>query len=269
MTTPGTSTHPSTPRSPRPSSRSARALPHALRGRRGASRSRCCPATVTDGGRSSGPGADEVGRRARRSTCSRCCEIAPGHRQGRRGRPRVPVPRRQRRTTPTCAWCCWSASATQRPTDLRRAGAALARAVRDRRRVATIDPGVAGDDGPRAPSWSARCSAPSGSTGAPTGRREHARSRRVVLGRLADADDAADATLRRAVAVGGAGWRARMLAHRARPTSRTRSWLAEQAATLAGERRPRGRGLGRAAARRARASAASSASARPRRPRRG
>ena len=71
-----------------------------------------------------------------------------------------------------------------------------------------------------------------------------------------------------ALAVGGAGWRARMLA--TVPSNiKNPQWLAEQADALAEEAGLALPGLGRAPTSRTAASAASSASARPRRPRRG
>lgn len=94
----------------------------------------------------------------------------------------------------------------QRPADLRRAGAALARATRDRASVATSIAAVAPDEGLEAFVVGAmlgsfgfhwRSSAP-----------EHRPVGRIVL---ADVPDSLDTTLTRAVALGGAGWRSRML----------------------------------------------------------
>jgi leucyl aminopeptidase len=119
----------------------------------------------------------------------------------------------------------------QRAADFRRAGAAMARASVDRSGVActigsiggteAIEPFVVGamlgsfgfhwrSDGPR-----------------------HQPVDRVVL---ADShtDDSSDEALRRAVAIGGAGWRARVLAT-VPANLKSPAWLAEQATALAGE----------------------------------
>ncbi len=118
----------------------------------------------------------------------------------------------------------------QQPTDFRRAGAALARAVRDRASLATSIPALSPADGlgafvvgtmlgSFAFHW--RSSAP-----------EHRPVGRVVLAELSDRDDGE--ALRRAVALGDAGWRARMLA--TVPSNlKTPAWLAEQAENLAAQ----------------------------------
>jgi leucyl aminopeptidase len=119
-----------------------------------------------------------------------------------------------------------------RPVDLRRAGAALAKATRDRAAVATSIPGLAEDASPDDPvaleafvagvmlgsfvfHWR--------STGP-----EHQPVRRVVL-----AGAATDrAALERAVALGGAGWRSRLLA--TVPSNlKNPAWLAAQAEQIA------------------------------------
>ncbi|MCR1781969.1 leucyl aminopeptidase family protein [Nocardioides carbamazepini] len=119
-----------------------------------------------------------------------------------------------------------------RPIDLRRAGAALAKAARDRAAVATSIPAVAEDASPDDPvaleafvagtmlgsfvfHWR--------STGP-----EHQPVRRVVLAG-ATTDRAA---LERAVALGGAGWRSRLLA--TVPSNlKNPAWLATQAEEIA------------------------------------
>ncbi|GAA1142635.1 leucyl aminopeptidase family protein [Nocardioides aquiterrae] len=111
----------------------------------------------------------------------------------------------------------------QRPDDLRRAGAALAREARDRASVATSVAAVADDDGLAA-----------FVVGAMLGSfRFHWRSRppehrpveRIVL---ADLPDGLAPVVDRAVALGGAGWRSRLLA--TVPSNlKNPAWLAEQA----------------------------------------
>ncbi|MEJ7832365.1 MAG: leucyl aminopeptidase family protein [Nocardioides sp.] len=116
----------------------------------------------------------------------------------------------------------------QRPTDFRRAGAALAKAVRDRSAVATSIPALSPGAGLEAFVVGTML----GSFGfhwrsAPP---EHVPCRRVVLAALPEASDRA--TLDRAVAIGGAGWRARMLA--TVPSNlKNPAWLADQAEELA------------------------------------
>ena len=117
----------------------------------------------------------------------------------------------------------------QRAQDFRRAGAALARATRDRGAVATSIPAIAPDEaitpfvvgtmlGSFAFHWR---------SGAP----EHLPVGRVVL---ADVPDDLAPVLARAVAVGGAGWRSRLLA--TVPSNlKNPAWLAEQAEALAAE----------------------------------
>ena len=111
--------------SPR-SSRSARCAPHALARRRGASRSRCCPA---DGGGRRGPARARRGRGSPTSSASTCspCSSALGHRQGRRGDDAA----RSRSAAPDNAdlrLVLLVGVGDAAPDDLRRAGAALARA---------------------------------------------------------------------------------------------------------------------------------------------
>ncbi len=118
----------------------------------------------------------------------------------------------------------------QRPADFRRAGAAMARAVKGRTEVATSVPALAPSVGLEPFvvgamlgsfefSWR---STPS----------KHPPVAQVVLAALDD--DADRTTLQRAVAVGGAGWRARMLA--TVPSNlKNPHWLAVQAQALAME----------------------------------
>ncbi|MEO9323105.1 leucyl aminopeptidase [Nocardioides sp. C4-1] len=116
------------------------------------------------------------------------------------------------------------------PTDLRRAGAAIARATRDRAAVATtiatLDPDgieavvVGAMLGAFAFAW--RAEAP-----------EHVPVARLVLaGSPSETVDADQELLARAVALGGAGWRSRTLA--TVPSNlKSPAWLAEQAEELA------------------------------------
>ena len=117
------------------------------------------------------------------------------------------------------------------PDDLRRAGAALARATRDRDAVATSVPTVSDTAGLTqfvvglvlgSFGFTMRSAGPQQR---PVGR--------VVLAGLVDDDDLA-AALRRGLAIGGAGWRARMLA--TVPSNiKNPQWLAEQAEEVAHE----------------------------------
>jgi leucyl aminopeptidase len=111
--------------------------------------------------------------------------------------------------------------------DFRRAGAAVARAVRDRVAVATTIPAVDAEVGLEpfvvgailgSFSFEVRDAAP-----------EHVPAERIVLAGLADTDRPA---LARAMAVGGAGWRARTLAW-VPANIKSPAWLADQAVDLA------------------------------------
>jgi len=115
----------------------------------------------------------------------------------------------------------------QRAQDFRRAGAALARATRDRGAVATTIPAIAPDEAVTPFVVGAML----GSFGFHwrSGPPEHRPVGRVVLADLpADHEPA----LARAVALGGAGWRARMLAT-VPANLKNPGWLAEQARELA------------------------------------
>jgi leucyl aminopeptidase len=119
----------------------------------------------------------------------------------------------------------------QQLDDFRRAGAALARATTDRSSVATSVPAIAPDGGVEAFVVGAmlgsfafhwRSHPP-----------EQVPVRRIVLAGLPDTESFA-AVLDRAVAVGGAGWRSRMLS--TVPSNlKNPPWMAEQAAELARE----------------------------------
>jgi leucyl aminopeptidase len=115
------------------------------------------------------------------------------------------------------------------PRDLRRAGAAIARAVRDRTSLASSVQSVGGPEGLTtfvvgvtlgSFGFSLRSEGP-----------EHSPVGRVVLAASADDTDVADA-LHRGIVLGGAGWRGRMLA--TVPSNiKNPPWLAEQAEELA------------------------------------
>ena len=118
----------------------------------------------------------------------------------------------------------------QRPTDFRRAGASLARAVRDRASLATSIPALCPTDGLEAFVVGAIL----GSFGFHwrSTEPEHRPVARIVLAELDTREDRE--VLRRAVALGGAGWRSRMLA--TVPSNlKNPVWLAEQAESLAAE----------------------------------
>ncbi|MCL2542396.1 MAG: leucyl aminopeptidase family protein [Nocardioidaceae bacterium] len=128
-----------------------------------------------------------------------------------------------------------------RPTDLRRAGAALARACRDRAAVVTSVPDVAADDaaGDAAGDVDAAVGAfvvgmTLGSFGfhwRSSGPERRPVERVVIATQGGPADRA---LLERAVALGGAGWRSRMLA--TVPSNlKNPAWLAEQAERIAAD----------------------------------
>jgi len=115
--------------------------------------------------------------------------------------------------------------------DLRRAGAALARATRDRDSLATSVPAVADTDG--LTQFVVGMVLGSFTFSMRSGGPEQPPVGRVVLAGLADDADLG-AALRRGLAMGGAGWRARTLA--TVPSNiKNPQWLAEQAEELASE----------------------------------
>ena len=115
----------------------------------------------------------------------------------------------------------------QTRTDFRRAGAALARATKDRGSVVTTVPAVAPDGGLEAFVVGAML----GSFGFHW-RSSGPKERPVARVVLADvSDEGADDELARAIALGGAGWRSRSLA--TVPSNlKTPAWLADQAVEL-------------------------------------
>lgn len=117
----------------------------------------------------------------------------------------------------------------QRPQDLRRAGAALARACVDRSSVATSVPSVVPDSGLEAFVVGAML----GSFGFHwrSGAPEHRPVGRIVL---ADVPGSLAPVLTRALAIGGAGWRSRLLC--TVPSNlKNPQWLAQQAEAIAEE----------------------------------
>lgn len=117
----------------------------------------------------------------------------------------------------------------QRPQDLRRAGAAVARACRERDAVATSVAAIAEEDGVEAFVVGAMLGSFvfSWRSGPP----EHRPVARVVL---ADLPASLAPLVTRAVAVGGAGWRSRMLC--TVPSNlKNPPWLAEQAVEIGAE----------------------------------
>lgn len=117
----------------------------------------------------------------------------------------------------------------QRPQDLRRAGAALARATRDRASVATSVPAIVPDSGIEA--FVVGTMLGSFSFHWRSGEPEHRPVARVVL---ADLPDTLAPVLERAIAVGGAGWTSRMLC--TVPSNlKNPPWLAAQAEAIAAE----------------------------------
>ncbi len=132
---------------------------------------------------------------------------------------------------PDLRWIQLVGVGEQRVADFRRAGAALARATRDRSSVATSIPSIAPSGGLEAFvvgamlgsfAFHLRSAAP-----------EHTPVGRIVLAGFPDDADLARA-LDRALAIGGAGWRSRMLA--TVPSNiKNPQWLADQAVVLAEE----------------------------------
>lgn len=109
-------------------------------------------------------------------------------------------------------------------TDFRRAGAALARAAKDRASVVTTLAAIAPDDGLAAVVVGAML-ASFGFHWRSDGPKEQPVARIVLAG---VSDDGADDELARAIALGGAGWRSRTLA--TVPSNlKNPAWLAEQA----------------------------------------
>ena len=173
-----------------------------------------------------GPGADELGDRLGLDLLG-ACEI--GRATGKAGEvTSIPVPGGGP-DNPDLALVLLVGVGEARAVDLRRAGAALARAAFDRRGVATTIPSVTGPEGLEPFVVGAmlgsfgfhwRSSGP-----------EHQPVPQVVIAD-SSTDEATATSLRRAVAVGGAGWRARVLAT-VPANLKSPQWLADQAVALA------------------------------------
>ncbi|GAB3031424.1 leucyl aminopeptidase [Nocardioides flavus (ex Wang et al. 2016)] len=168
-----------------------------------------------------GPGADEAGEALGLDLLA-ALEVARA--TGRTGEvTTVPVGARAAAEGPGLVLLVGVGEATT--TDFRRAGAALARATKDRASVVTTLAAIAPDDGLE----SVVVGAMLGSfafhwrSGGP---KEHPVAR-IVLAGVSD-DDGADDELARALALGGAGWRSRALAT-VPANLKTPAWLAEQA----------------------------------------
>ncbi len=117
------------------------------------------------------------------------------------------------------------------PDELRRAGAAVARATRDRDSLATTVPAIGGDEGLEA--FVVGTMLGSFAFHWRSGPPPHRPVARVVLAGLPDPERLAP-VLARAVAVGGAGWRSRMLC--TVPSNlKNPPWLAAQAESMARE----------------------------------
>ncbi len=119
----------------------------------------------------------------------------------------------------------------QRATDFRRAGAAMARAALDRRGVASTVASIGGTHALE-PFVVGAMLGSFGFHWRSTGPQHHPVPN-VVLADT-DSDDDSEAALRRAVAIGGAGWRARVLAT-VPANLKSPKWLAEQATALAAD----------------------------------
>jgi leucyl aminopeptidase len=203
-------------------------LPHAIRGVEAVALPVLPAADGAKGPVLLGPGADEV---AEQLGCDPFALLELDGATGKAGEiTTYPVPAGGP-DTEDLRWVHFVGVGEQRPADLRRAGATLARACHDRSSVATSIPAVAPDEGLEAFvvgvmlgsflfHW--RSQPP-----------EHVPVKRVVLAGLPKPKRQAS-VLDRAIAIGGAGWRARMLA--AVPSNlKNPGWLADQAVVVAEE----------------------------------
>ena len=200
------------------------ALPHALRGVDVVA----LPVLPGDDGVLLGPGADALSDRTGLDLLG-SCEIAKA--TGKTGEVTSVLVPGGSPDNPDLALVLLVGVGDARPIDLRRAGAALARHILDRQGVATTIPSVTGPEGLE-PFVVGTMLGSFGFHWRSSGPRQQPAAQ-VVIGD-SRTDEATDAMLRRAVAVGGAGWRARVLAT-VPANLKSPSWLAEQAVALAEE----------------------------------
>ena len=203
------------------------ALPHALRGVDVVALP-VLPAEQTDAGVLLGPGAEELVERTGLDLLG-ACEVAKA--TGKAGEVTCVAVPGGSPDNDDLALVVLVGVGQARPADLRRAGAALARSVLDRRGVATTIPSITGPEGLE-PFVVGTMLGSFGFHWRSAGP-QHQPIAQVVL---ADSptDDVTDAALRRAVAIGGAGWRARVLAT-VPANLKSPQWLADQAVALADE----------------------------------
>lgn len=186
------------------------------------------PGDGEDGGVLLGPGAEELGDQLGTDLLAL---LEMGSATGKAGEvTSLPVPLGASDNS-ALRWVLLVGVGDQRPIDFRRAGAALARATLDRTGVATSVPALAGPGGLEAFVVGAMLG--SFAFHWRSGPPEHVPAGRIVLTGLPD-PEARAGELQRALALGGAGWRARMLA--TVPSNlKSPAWLADQARELAGE----------------------------------
>jgi leucyl aminopeptidase len=186
------------------------------------------PAAEPDGGVLLGPGADELGDRTGVDLLG-ACEVARA--TGKAGEVTTVAVPSGSPDNPDLVLVLLVGVGEQRPADFRRAGAAMARAARDRSGVASSVASVGGPEalepfvvgamlGSFGFHW--RSDGP-----------EHQPVPTIVVADTAS-DEVTETALRRAVAVGGAGWRARVLAT-VPANLKSPVWLAEQATELAAD----------------------------------
>jgi leucyl aminopeptidase len=200
------------------------ALPHALRGVDDVA----LPVLPGDDGVLLGPGADALGDRTGLDLLG-SCEIVKA--TGKTGEVTSVLVPGGSPDNPDLALVLLVGVGDARPIDLRRAGAALARHILDRQRVATTIPSVTGPEGLE-PFVVGTMLGSFGFHWRSGGPRQQPAAQ-VVIGD-SPTDEATDAMLRRAIAVGGAAWRARVLAT-VPANLKSPGWLAEQAVALAEE----------------------------------
>ncbi|WP_228521900.1 leucyl aminopeptidase family protein [Nocardioides islandensis] len=183
------------------------------------------PSSVEDGDVLLGPGADQISAGTGADLLG-ACEVASA--TGKAGEVTAVAVPGGTPENPDLTLVLLVGVGDQRPADFRRAGAAMARAAQDRQGVASSIASVGGVEalepfvvgamlGSFGFHW--RSHGP-----------QHHPVPTVVLADT-EADDPTEAALRRAVAIGGAGWRARVLAT-VPANLKSPEWMAEQARTL-------------------------------------